>query len=308
MKSDPQKRVLMICLDSSDSEYLLKYLPHLPHCEKLFSDGRLLNLDTTATDMDASVWPTFYMGMQPGKHGTYFPFQWDQAGMRYRRLNQLDWLDYRPFWDRLGERGIKVGVLDVMMVPLPVQPVPNVSHYFWQTQDEGSPDKYNRSRIWPEVRRVFDTSKLGYDVSADMTPGQLENLSQRLNESARTRGELVRWLLDKTDWQLFIASFSEVHRAGHYFLPDRENEGDLQGEDLLLSCYRETDRAIGQILEGIDPDETRVILFSLSGMGPNNSQSHFLAEVLNRFNRQFTSQLPAKEKKSSRPHRRRPGG
>ena len=166
------KKVLVIGLDSADPEYLLAYLRHLPNLKKLFSDGRLLNLKTSAADMDATVWPTFYSGRLPGDHGIYFPFQWDPANMCYRRINKLDWLEYEPFWNSLAAAGVNVGLLDIMMVPLPLQPTQNIHQYFWQTQDEGNPERHNRSANWPQAKRLFGANKLGSDISADMTSGQ----------------------------------------------------------------------------------------------------------------------------------------
>jgi predicted AlkP superfamily phosphohydrolase/phosphomutase len=290
MNSGLKNKVLMIGMDSADQDYLLTHLPFLPHLKKLFADGRLLKLNTTAADMDASVWPTFYTGKLPGEHGTYFPFQWDHRSMCYKRINKLDWLDYEPFWNRLGARGIPVGLMDIMMVPVPPAPAPNVNQYFWHTQDEGAVERFNRSVIWPEVKRRFGLNKLGYDISADMSGGQRADLSRRLLESTRTRGKITRWILDHTDWGLFITSFSEIHRAGHYFYPDPEDKHNKTDKNALLECYKETDNAIGHILAGIDHEHTHVVVFSLSGMGPNNSQSHFLTEVLDRFNRQYAGE------------------
>ncbi len=274
----------MIALDSADPEYLLSYLPHLPHLKRLLSDGRYLNLDTTAAHMDATVWPTFYSEKLPGEHGVYFPFQWDYEAMRYRRFSELNWCKFEPFWNRLGEKGIAVGILDIMMLQLPPKAAHNISYYHWHTQDECDVDKFNKSPIWSEAKRLFHTNNLGFDIPADMTEGQRSALHGGLLASTRTRGKLSRWLIDNSDWRLFIISFSEIHRAGHYFTPDPQQFIKNMDQDLLLSCYKEADKAIGHILEGVDQDNTHVIVFSLSGMGPNNSQSHFLSNFLQRFN------------------------
>jgi predicted AlkP superfamily phosphohydrolase/phosphomutase len=301
MNAQHKKKVLMISMDSADSEYLLRYLPHLPHLKRLLSDGRFLNLNTTAAHMDATVWPTFYSEKLPGEHGAYFPFQWDFEAMRYRRFSEFEWFEFEPFWNRLGEKGIAVGLLDIMMLPVPPKPTQNISYYHWHTQDEGDLDKYNNSPIWREAKGLFGSNKLGYDISADMTESQRGVLHEGLLVSTRNRGRLTRWLIDNSDWRLFITSFSEIHRAGHYFTHDPQQSIENMNEDLLLSSYKESDKAIGHILEGIDRDSTHVIIFSLSGMGPNNSQSHFLTNFLQRFNQQVMGRETVTVSEKSKP-------
>jgi hypothetical protein len=64
------------------------------------------------------------------------------------------------------------------------------------------------------------------------------------------------------------------------------------------------DREIETILASLDLNETRVIIFSLHGMGPNMSQEHFLPEALVRANRHFAGRNPAAGSERARSNRR----
>ena len=282
MTGRTMQKVLAIGLDSCDLEYLQCYLPHLPHLQKLLGKGTLNELKTTSTAMDASVWPTFTMGYLPGEHGYYFPLQWHAQALRYQRI-VAGWLPYTPFWNSLSERGCQVGVFDMPMIPLPVQSSDRVRYYHWQSQDGGMAYRYNDTPLGREIEKKWGANPLSYDIAIDKTPRQLEQLRCATRSSAETRGKMGKWLLEESDWDLFIIGFSELHRAGHYLCPDPvHHEQPLDSSDTLIDVYRAVDQAIGTLLSAHTAQNARVVVFSLHGMGPNNSQEHFVPKVLDR--------------------------
>src|SRR6266545_1823378 len=101
--------------------------------------------------------------------------------------------------------------------------------------------------------------------------------------------EIARWLLTNTTWKLFIAVFPECHRAGHYFWRDPTEEASEASDDALLDAHRTIDREVGALLEAVDLRDTSVIVFSLLGMGPNQSQMHLVPPVIDRINAAFAS-------------------
>src|SRR4030095_13702846 len=56
--------------------------------------------------------------------------------------------------------------------------------------------------------------------------------------------------------------------------------------DDLLDVYKSVDEAAGKCIHAL-PSQTTVIIFSLHGMGPNNSQEHFVPKIMDRVNRRF---------------------
>jgi predicted AlkP superfamily phosphohydrolase/phosphomutase len=294
------KKVLAIGLDSCDLEYLQCYLPHLPHLQKLLGKGTLTELGTTSTAMDASVWPTFMMGCLPGEHGCYFPFQWHAQALRYQRV-VAGWLPFKPFWDSLSEEGFKVGVFDTPMLPLPVHSGDRLRYYHWQSQDGGMTYRYNDTPLGRQIVKKWGPNPLSYDIAIDKTTEQLEQLRCAAISSAETRGKMGKWLLEESDWDLFIICFSELHRAGHYLCPDpAHNEQPLDNSDTLIDVYRAVDQAIGTLLSAYTAQNVRVIVFSLHGMAPNNSQEHFVPKVLDRL---FSSTASGPNTHSAAPQR-----
>jgi len=294
------QKVLAIGLDTCDLEYLQCYLPLLPNLQKLLGKGTLTDLDTTSTAMDASVWPTFMMACSPGEHGYYFPFQWHAQALRYQRV-VAGWLPFKPFWDSLSERGCHVGVFDMPMLPLPVQSGDRVRYYHWHSQDEGGAYRYNDTPLGRQIIKKWGPNPLYYDIPVDKTAGQLEQLRCAAMSSAETRGEIGKWLLEESGWDLFFTCFSELHRAGHYLCPDpAHNEHPLDDRDTLIDVYRAVDQAIGTLLSAHTAQNVRVIVFSLHGMGPNNSQMHLVPKVLDQL---FSGSVPDPAAPSVAPQR-----
>ena len=105
-------RVMMIGLDAGNLDFIKKYVTALPNLRRLYETGVTQRLWSRSGELfPASVWPTFYTGMEPGHHGVYFPLQWDCESMSLRPM--VDMLYCEPFWVELERRGHRVVVFDV---------------------------------------------------------------------------------------------------------------------------------------------------------------------------------------------------
>ena len=109
----------MLGLDALSLPFLQAHLEELPTFRDLFSEGTLIQLESTAKYFSASPWPTFASGKSLGEHGVYFPFQWDPKKLGHRRQGDPAWqkeLAFEPFWYPAASRGIDCTVLDVSYV------------------------------------------------------------------------------------------------------------------------------------------------------------------------------------------------
>ena len=119
-------------------------------------------------------------------------------------------------------------------------------------------------------------------------PSDFQGFHRRLLAGVVKKTEVVKWLMDKEDWDLFLVVFGESHPAGHYFWHFHDpsylthpREGAEALRHALREVYVALDRAIGEILQSID-DKTTVFVVSGDGMGPNYSGSHILNDLLTR--------------------------
>jgi predicted AlkP superfamily phosphohydrolase/phosphomutase len=303
MPSANGSRVLMIGLDSADLDYIEPRLSSLPNLRRLFTEGLVRRLATPADVMSACVWPTFYTGTLPGDHGQYFPIQWDPAKMELRHAGS-DWLDCEPFWRPLARAGLPVTTLDVQMT-FPSRTPDGVELVNWGSKSLGG-FHCNRPEVAREIARRFGTNVLEPDIPIEKSPERFAVIRKGLLAGAKKRGDLSRWLMQNTDWKLFVSVFQECHRAGHYFWTDTPAGSvaatdDTDAGDAMLEVHRALDGEIGAILDQVDLESTTVIVFSLLGMGPNRAQMHLVPGVLARINERFLR--PGAAPTASRPKR-----
>jgi predicted AlkP superfamily phosphohydrolase/phosphomutase len=126
-----------------------------------------------------------------------------------------------------------------------------------------------------------DHSKVGITPVTDIA-----GFRARLLAAVARKTAILKWLIDREDWDLFLVVFSESHPAGHYFWhlhdPSYLTHPDGGAGALahaLRDVYVALDKAIGALLDSVDGN-TMVILTSGDGMGPNYSGSHLLPQML----------------------------
>jgi predicted AlkP superfamily phosphohydrolase/phosphomutase len=279
------EKVLMVGIDAADIDFIRSSLGALPRLRQLFAGGRLRTLRSTADVLTSSVWPTFSTGMLPGEHGVYYPMQWHADAMTLRRV-AVDWIPFEPFWYPLARRGVRVAVLDVPF-SLPSRLGQGVEIQNWGSHEHLAPFQCNRPDVRQAIRSRFGRHPMGREIPVEETPARLNEIRRNLVAGARCKGELSRWLMETTEWDLFITVFGECHRGGHVLWPEPRGAAARVPQGALLDVYQAVDQAIGGLLDRVDPGTTTVIVFSLHGMGPNYTQEHFLLPVMERINAGF---------------------
>lgn len=286
MPSVDAPRVLMIGLDSMNLDFVESSIDDYPTFKRLLADGTISPLDGPGDTLSASVWPTFYTGKAPGEHGFYYPMQWDADEMRLRRVTE-DWFRLEPFWYELSRSGMPVTAFDVPTAfPSRIPCGAEIVNWGAQSYNDLSshPDGLHR-----ELVRRFGRNPMGHDVPLRKSDAGLDGVARDCVDGARARRKATQWLMAEMPWRLFITVFVEGHRAGHYLWP---RAGDPGSGARLTQVYQEIDRSIGAILADVDMATTTVILFAAHGMGPNNSQMHFVGPVMDRVNAAYRGSGP----------------
>ena len=279
-----KKKLVMVGIDAADIEFITAS-PSLTILNRLIEEGRTRLLESSARLLSGSPWPSFCSQSSPGEHGMYFPMQWDPETMRQRRLS-IDWFTAEPFWHLFDREGIKVTALDVPFT-FPGNLRNGLEVINWGTHDTLGPFFSNDRRIGQNILRQFGRHPMGYDIPLRRSTRELAAIQRNLVEGARRKGELSVRLLETTEWDFFITVFSECHRGGHNLWP---NPGDATLHTTptgLLNVYQAVETSLSNLLNAVDRKTTRVVMFSLHGMGSNNSQVHLLPSVLDRINARF---------------------
>jgi len=280
--------VLAIGIDAAESTLVRQLIEHdeMPALKSLLEDGKWLSVRSPSPIGSGTVWPTFITGEEPTLHGNYSEWKWLPETMSLRRYHGLHLI---PFWKKLAEQGLRVGVFDVPFAP-PVGIAHGFEVFEWWAHDSTA----DSIHIFPDRIRSLVLEAPAHPLSANRfnasTPdskSDLKDLAAACSEGARLRGMLAQHLIKKTKPQLSLIVFPEMHHAGHQLwhtvAPDhpvyRDLHHDGTTEPLLKDVYRAVDQQIGELIDSTS-DATAVMVFALHGMRPARGFPGFLDSLL----------------------------
>ena len=197
-----------------------------------------------------------------------------------------DWLGFRPFWHELAAANKKVCVIDVPMT-FPILGDNALEIVSWASHDRLVPFSCNRAVIERELRRRFSINPMGDEIPVSKGPAKLRAIRDRLIDSARQKGKLIKWLLKLEAWDLFIAVFGETHRGGHLLWAPRGDRMQAGPSADLLEVHAAVDASLGLILEGIDKLDATIVLFAVHGMTRDVSRTATVPFLMDHVNRLY---------------------
>jgi predicted dehydrogenase/predicted AlkP superfamily phosphohydrolase/phosphomutase len=287
--NSPRARTLVIGWDAADAELIEQWCAEglLPNIARMRSQGSWARMRTTAEFLHVSAWPSIFTGTAPDKHGLYHAYVM-RPGQQSPLRPQPDMSPFPFLWKQLSDHGKRCVIIDAFLTC----PLDNLNGS--QIVDWGSWSHFWPTTILPAALKREMEKKFGSYPAEDHSkvgmapPSDYQGFHQRLLAAVEKKTQVVKWLMEKEDWDLFLAVFSESHPAGHYFwhfhdssyaAHPREGAGALQ--HALRDVYVALDKALGEILRQTD-ERTTVFVVSGDGMGPNYSGSHILMNLLTR--------------------------
>ncbi|HXN84478.1 MAG TPA: alkaline phosphatase family protein [Candidatus Binataceae bacterium] len=291
MKSAKTPKLAMIGVDAAEFSFIKTHLANLPNFSRILSHGVLRQLSSTSALLNGSVWPSFYTASNPSDHGIYHHIQWDPELMKIRRVTP-EWLPAEPFYAKLERKGVAVTALDVP-VSMRTHLNDGIEITNFGVHDPFAKVESNQPGLIRDLLRRFGAHPMGCEIPVAHTEIELSRIRDDLMAGAKLKGEVSRWLLGARQSDFFITVFAECHRAGHTLWPDGLPSQALPPSGAALEVYRKVDEGIGVILDALDLSQTTLMLFSLHGMGVNNSKNYFLQQIMDRVNVGFAAREPA---------------
>ena len=285
--TDPAK-ILVLCADAADSQLISQWSQagHLPTLRRLLCDGFVRRVENPTGLYTGAVWPSFYTGVSPARHGRYFFRQLQPGTYKVDSFTAKE-VKRAPFWDALGRAGRRVVIIDVPKAPPTT--TPNVTQVAdWGTHD---PEPYGM-RCWPEslgdnVLKRFGTEPVGpcdkYCETQDF-----ELLRDRLVQRVAKKEVMLASFLAQGGWDIFIGGFTESHCSGHQLWHLHDPQHPKHDPHLaaslgnpLLDVYKAIDAALGRLIE-MAGRNVPVVVYASHGMGAHYDGTYLLDEVLRR--------------------------
>jgi len=276
-------KLLAIGLDGGDLYYIRSRLDHLPNLAKLVQRAEICE-PVAPQSLSGSVWPTFYTASDPGHHGIYQHLLWDPVRMGLRRINASGCRRV-PFWVDLDNKGFSSIIIDVPYC-FSNRLDNGIEILDWGSHGQTMPTAANTDKVKRLVEQ-FGPSPIGRETPIRKGPGELARVQSVLKQSAERKADLLLELMNGFEWDLCLPVFAETHRGGHIFFSDQDLPQSNDVKTPLLEVYQAVDRAIGRLIESVDPQTTSVMVFSVHGMMPDNNQSGLVTRVIKRINEKF---------------------
>jgi predicted AlkP superfamily phosphohydrolase/phosphomutase len=277
----------MIGLDAADPGLVCALADdgRLPNIAALLGQGPAVRVTNPDGVYVGAVWPTLFTGTSPGVHGRCWPGRLHPGTYEVRPLGPSD-LGSEPFWAALARAGRRIAVVDVPHTQAdPELGVTQVGE--WGAHDaavgfHASPSSLSRELVTRFGPHPIDGCDR-YGIEA-----RLDELARGLLVGVERKAELTRFLLDKTDWDLFVVVFGESHCIGHqcwhlHDLDHPRHDAAVVGVlgDPVINVYERLDAAVGHVLAGVGHDAEVFVLLS-HGMGPKHDGASLFTDVLRR--------------------------
>lgn len=235
-----------------------------------------------------STWPTWYTGVNPGKHGIHSLQQLQPGTYELHPTYAGEDVKREPFWNHLSRAGRKVAILDVPLTSLSR----NLNGI--QLVEYGAHDAHSGFLTWPpslaaEVEQRFGppcSHPIRGNCDAKRDSAGVAAFRDSLIDGVARKTELTKHFLRKDDWDLFAQVFTESHCIGHQCWHIHDSTHQWHDAELarivgdpIKDVYKAIDTAIGEILKEIN-DKTTVIIFVSHGMGQTNIPYGFLEKFL----------------------------
>ena len=275
-------RVVMIGLDGATWRILRPWAEsgELPNLRRVVEGGATGPLRSTLPPLTPTGWTSAATGMSPGNHNVYSFFRPMRASYRRRILNSRD-CRAAKIWQIANAHGRKAGIVHLPLT-YPVDRVDGFMVSGMMTPTTA------RDVTWPtELLDELEREIPGYTLNVDTTTiktGRLEEfLADSIEHVRRQRAEMVH-LMDRKPWDLFWIMFYNVDPVAHFFWKFMDaahvaHPGDSPLASAVLDIYREADRAIGDALERLGPDD-HLVLLSDHGMEPTHTNVHLTSWLI----------------------------
>ena len=282
-------RVLLLALDAADKDLIAAWAAsgHLPTFRALQARALRGTVENPFGLYVGAVWPSFFTGLSPARHGRYSFSQLVPGTYRTQDVLRRD-VRGAPFWSALDAAGRRVAVIDIPKAPPGAALANGIEVVDWglhETEIDGG--------LWtsPPSLAAEILARYGPDPvgRCDLIQGrreEYERVRDRLLARIEIKGRMIGDLLLRSDWDLVLAAFADTHCAGHQLWhlhagarAGGSGAGPEGPVDALRDVYAAADRALGDLLARAGEDAVCIVLAS-HGIGPYRGGNKILDDIL----------------------------
>lgn len=256
MKGNDSRPLLVLAFDALDFRYLDAFSASLPTLSSLRAEGTETPLRSTFPPVTGSAWPSMYTGMNPGHHGVFGFFRYDDYPDTARVVTRNE-VRAPAIWNYLSALDIPSIVLN-MPVTYPAEEITGVI-----VPGDMAPSDASASP--GSVRSELDETVGEYRIYPDDT----RDIPERFVDLVDLRERAARHLLTEKQWGLAVIQVQVTDTVFH----------KTDSEAAHRAVYERVDQMAGTLLDLL-PEEGNVVVCSDHGMGPIDGYRTYINEVL----------------------------
>ncbi len=252
-----RKRVCVISLDGVPGAFLTGAFQEgrLDPLASLWEGGGAAELTSTIPPISSVAWTTYSTGVNPGRHGIYGFVDRVPGEMRQWLPTSRD-VAVPRIWDRLGELGRRVAVVNVPLT-YPAGPVSG-----WLVAGFPAPE-LSRAAYPPSLAAKL--ARDGYLVDPDpRTASDPPEFFSQVRRALACRRELALDLV-RESWDLFHLHIMATDRLNHFFLRDGLTGGPWA--EGFWAAYQEVAELVAEVVAAL-PGDVELVLMSDHGFAP----------------------------------------
>jgi len=266
------QRILIIGLDGATFDVLNPLMAEgrLPRLKELIDSGASGPLRSTTPPITPAAWTTFLTGKTPGRHGILDFERYDPLTNRLSFNSTFCLRHVRNLWHILGERGLKIGSVNVPMT-FPAFPVNGFLVSGFETPGVNSdfvyPPELKNDVVsrWPDptLRSKWRRKTFGGDR---LFARNLDYMSRSFHQGTA----MTTYLGDRYGWDALMVVFKLVDNLQHKtwkYIDPRWADRRPARRDMVKQCFAECDRAVGDLVDYARKHDAAVMIVSDHGHG-----------------------------------------
>ncbi len=252
-------RLLVIGLDSAPPELLFgEFADELPNIRRLLERSVYGPMKSCVPPITIPAWAVMATGKSPGELGLY--------GFRHRKKHSYSdiWIAHslmvkeKAVWDYLGERGMKSFVLGVP----PSYPPKKING--WMVGCFITPDSSVNYTYPRELKNEIERVVGDYVFDVVFRKEERDEVKEKIWEMTEKRFELVRYMIESKDWDLFWfveIGLDRIHHAFWKYFDEGHHlhEPNSKYRNVIRDYYKLLDREIGRTLELLDDAAVMIV-------------------------------------------------
>ena len=253
-------KLIVFGLDSAPPELLFgKFLDDLPNIKRIVDGSIYGPMKSCIPAITIPAWMCMATGKTPGELGL--------SGFRHRKRNSYNdiWIAHsltvkeKAVWDYLGKRGYK----SVLVGIPPSYPPKKING--WLISCFITPDSSVNYTHPPELRSEVENIVGEYLFDVVFRKEDRDAVIDGVWEMTEKRFEVIRYLLQEKDWDLFWfveIGLDRIHHAFWKYFDEKHHlfEPNSKYRNVIRDYYRLLDKEIGRTLKLVDENTALCIV------------------------------------------------